>query len=251
MKDIFILPSLRELYSRPYDQSMREWRRLGAIDKAAHILDLMSRNDAAKVGQVLEVGCGTGDVMRELARRGFGQDISGVEIGSERSQQQSEKINGRSVAIEGYDGQTLPFTAGSFDFVYATQVLEHVLHERQFLYELRRVSKGLVYVELPLELFARTRISNLQNSLSLAGHIKAYSLESFLLKLETSGLKVLHHQLNDHSPEIFAFQNGSIVAKVKRRVRGLALKFVPGLAQRLFTYHCGALYTAALKMNIC
>lgn len=223
---------------------------MGAMDKAAHILEITSQEGVCEVDQLLEVGCGTGDVMAQLAHSGFAQNFTGVEIGNERSNQSMKTVNRREISIQGYDGRELPFDADSFDFVYATHVLEHVIHEREFLSELRRVSRGLVYVEVPLELVTRTTVTSLQNSLSLAGHINPYCLESFLLRLETSGLAVQHHKLFNHSLDVFAFLNTRSKARIKKFVRGLALRLLPNVANRIFSYHCGALCRVAPKLDV-
>jgi hypothetical protein len=39
-KQNFTLPDLVALYSKPYDEAMERWRAIGAIDKAAHILEM-------------------------------------------------------------------------------------------------------------------------------------------------------------------------------------------------------------------
>ncbi len=50
------------------------------------------------------------------------------------------------------DIQNLPFSNGSYDFVYASHVLEHVLDDRKALCEIRRVLKpgGIAILSVPL-----------------------------------------------------------------------------------------------------
>ncbi|MGY4411663.1 ubiquinone/menaquinone biosynthesis C-methylase UbiE [Bradyrhizobium sp. LB7.1] len=147
----YSIPSLSKLYSREYDASMMEWRRLGSIDKAANVVaSLAAGQDAQSVDEVLEVGCGTGDVLYQLAAKNIANRYVGIEIGDVRAQSAQAHNTYNDVQIHSYDGKTIPYPDEHFDLVYATHVLEHVIDERGFLGELRRASSRFVYVEVPL-----------------------------------------------------------------------------------------------------
>jgi SAM-dependent methyltransferase len=213
----FKVPDLNELYSRTYDESMNRWRTLGAIDKARNVGQI-TRDVAKPVCRVLEVGCGNGAVLRELAAAGFGSDLVGIEIGTTRSKEEKTTSNGAALHIHGYDGVRIPYDDCSFDLVFATHVLEHVLDERGFLSELRRVSQGLVYLEVPCELGLRTSRRSLQNS----------------------GLIVRRLKLFDHSFALYRFAAPRWKAAIKLAARRALLNANSTLASRVFAYHCGA-----------
>ncbi len=184
----FTIPDLGELYSRDYDERMVRWRNLGAIDKSRNIIKMTS--DVPKpLKSVLEVGAGTGAVLRELAAAGICAALTGIEIGSNRQKEQRMQVESAEVHLHGYDGLRIPYDDASFDLVYATHVLEHVVDERGFLGELRRVSRRFVYLEVPCELIWGTSYRSLQRTLNI-GHINAYTPEAFALTVETSGLAV-------------------------------------------------------------
>jgi ubiquinone/menaquinone biosynthesis C-methylase UbiE len=249
MKQNFIIPSLAKLYSKQYDARMIEWRRLGAIDKAENIERVLSRSRLS-ANRVLEIGAGTGEVLRQLARRNVGVEFHGIEIGTERSKPREEVVSGKPIILSGYDGKTAPFDAGTFDFVYATHVLEHVTDERQFLSELRRLSSGSVYVEVPLELNLRTSFSALQRTLNI-GHINSYCLESFILTLETSGLEVIDFEIFDQRFAAYRFVDGTFKSALKWGLRYALLRLLgPHVAQKLTTYQCGALCRARSQLDI-
>ena len=136
-----------------------------------------------------------------------------------------------------YDGKKIPFPDKSFDFVYATHVLEHVLDERGFLAELSRVARFLVYVEVPCEIHMRTNFKSLQRTLAI-GHVNAYTPETFALTLETSGLRVMRLGLFEQD---LPLQPLSIKNAIKALIRKTLLAANEKLASRVFTYHCGAL----------
>ena len=130
----FRCPDLKELYSRKYDDRMTRWRAVCAIDKAENVTSILA-GTGAPIKRVLEVGCGTGAVLEQIAAKGIATNFTGIEIGTERSQNQ--QVDG--FQIHGYDGIRIPYPDKSFDLVYATHVLEHVTDQRGFLSELRRV----------------------------------------------------------------------------------------------------------------
>jgi ubiquinone/menaquinone biosynthesis C-methylase UbiE len=234
----FKVPDLNELYSRTYDESMNRWRQLGAIDKARNLSQITG--DVPKpLCRVLEVGCGNGAVLRELAAEGFGSDLVGIEIGKTRSKEEKTRINGAALHIHGYDGARIPYDDCSFDLVYATHVLEHVLDERGFLSELRRVSRAQVYLEVPCELGLRASRRSLQKTLDI-GHINSYTPESFALTIETCGLIVRQLKVFDHSFALYRFAAPRWKAVVKLAVRRTLLSANATLASRILAYHCGA-----------
>ena len=71
---------------------------------------------------VLDIGCGEGYVLDELAARG----VTGV-----RASTSSTSARNKDYPFRLYDGETLPFPDRSFDLVVLSFVLHHVPNERE------------------------------------------------------------------------------------------------------------------------
>lgn len=232
LKATFRVPPFNTHNEGSYAEEQLEWRRIGARGKAQNIGDLLG---GEQVGEVLEVGCGTGALLDELRRCQIGSGYIGVDIADP-----GPHSNVSGIRLEEYDGEILPFADDSFDLVIASHVVEHVLNPRGLLVEMRRVSSRFVYVEVPCELTARVAVRTLEKTLEI-GHINSYTPESFQLLLETSRLQVRDLWLFDHGLETYRWNSSRIKAHVKRAIRSIALSLSPRVACRLFTYHCGAL----------
>ncbi len=230
----FRVPKYNEHYDGTYDKRGLLWRRLGAADKARNIATLIGD---VQIGTVLEVGCGTGSVLSALAGRGIGSRHVGVDLADPTKHTDPSAAN---LDLVQFDGAILPFENHSFDFVYASHVIEHVPEPRKMLTEMARVAKRWIYIEVPCELHLRTSHAELQRSLDI-GHINAYTPESFQLLLETSELNVAAMQIFDHSYAAHRFGTSTFRAVFKTALRGALLSASPSLASRVFTYHCGAL----------
>jgi SAM-dependent methyltransferase len=241
----FRVAALNAHYLGTYGVAEMAWRRINAIDKADNIETLLSA-EARRPMSVLEVGCGTGALMAELASRpGFaGASVCGIDV-ADPAEHPDPRAVAQGLSMERYDGIRLPYDDASFDLVIASHVLEHVPDERGFLAELSRVSRQLVYIEVPCELHIRTTLAALQSTLNI-GHINAYTPASFALTLETSGLMISNMDLFDHSFDYYRsgahrFHSRVFLACIKMMIRRFLLSLSRGLASRLFTYHCGAL----------
>jgi SAM-dependent methyltransferase len=221
-------------YVGSHDEGMMEWRRICGIEKADNLQALLRDR---KVESVLEVGCGTGAVLAEVARRGIGSRHVGIDIADPTDHADPGAAN---LTLLAYDGNTLPFPASSFDLVYASHVVEHVLNPRSFLSEIARVAKSFLYVEVPCELHARISRAALQRTLDI-GHINSYTPHTFLMLLQTSGLQVVELEIFDHTKEVHRFRASPLKATVKMNLRRALARMSPSLAPRIFTYHCGAL----------
>lgn len=94
----------------------------------------------------LDVGCAEGFFMKAIGDR-FGAEMWGVDI-SNASVEKLHREFGMPAAAA--DATHLPFPDGSFDLVYSTEVIEHVLDPELMLAEMRRVSRRTVLVTTPV-----------------------------------------------------------------------------------------------------
>lgn len=94
----------------------------------------------------LDVGCAEGFFMSALRDR-FQADMWGVDI----SNVAVEKLySATGMPAAAADATRLPFADGSFDLVYSTEVIEHVLDPELMLSEMQRVSRGIVLITTPV-----------------------------------------------------------------------------------------------------
>lgn len=223
-------------YEGAYSSRELQWRRICAVDKVGNLEALVGNN---AVETVLEVGCGTGAVLAEVARKHIGRSHMGIDVADPGVHTDEAAVRLRLLE---YDGEAIPFPAKSFDLVYSSHVIEHVPDPRSLLREIGRVSKRLIYVEVPCELHARTNHRDLQATLNI-GHINAFTPESFLILLQTAGLTIVEAQLFDHSFDAHRFHTSFFSGTLKGLVRRTALAASPLFASRIFTYHFGVLCT--------
>lgn len=103
--------------------------------------------DAQPDSRVLEVGCGGGNVLEQVGGKRFGIDLSPFIL------EKAKKRLGPSVGIVRADALQLPFGDASFDRVYCSEVLEHVLDPIAVAREMRRVLKpaGWAVISVPNE----------------------------------------------------------------------------------------------------
>lgn len=99
--------------------------------------------------KILDVGCGTGGLLKELAP--FGK-VTGVDV----SPRAIAFCNERGFTDVSLGSATdIPFPDGTFDLVLALDVIEHIEDDRKALAEINRVLKpgGTVFVFVPAFLF--------------------------------------------------------------------------------------------------
>ena len=216
-----------------------EWYRIGAEIKADHVLRLLRDAGAVPVKEVsvLEVGCGDGQVLAELGRRGLGPELVGVEI----SQTAAELARAQPgvTRVEVFDGETLPFADEEFGLVLATHVLEHVRDPAALLREMVRTSAAIVVVEVPLEQNLSARRPRARALSAHVGHVQRFSRATVRQLFADAGL-LLAAELRDSLPRrVLAFHDGPTRGTAKWLVRS-ALARLPG-GHRLMTVHYAAL----------
>src|SRR5262245_45713933 len=109
------------------------------------LLSMLLEHAGGHVERVLDIGCGTGGLLKLLAGRArvFGVDYEELALRYCREK-------GLDAVVRG-SGLELPFAGGSFDLCVMFDVLEHVDEELDLLRELRRVVRpgGAAIVSVP------------------------------------------------------------------------------------------------------
>ena len=119
---------------------------------------------------VLEVGCGTGLIMKEL--QGQVKSIQGIDI----SEQMLEKARARGLDVCQGIAEKLPWSENSFDLVYSVKVLSHVENIREALNEMNRVLRPGGY--LVAEFYNALSIRHLAKVLGGPGKISTARTEA-------------------------------------------------------------------------
>ena len=137
---------------RAYDREQaihRKWSRRNPGNQfleaahAAAFAALLAEEDVLPLSgkRILDIGCGTGDLLRTLCKQGaVPAECHGVDILPDRI----ERAREASAGIEFHlcDARTTPFDAGSFDLVFTNMVFSSVLAltiAREIAGEIRRV----------------------------------------------------------------------------------------------------------------
>lgn len=135
-----------------------------AYNAAMHLGHMASYREALRYSygrRVLDIGCGVGYGAFFLACYGatsvVAVDLGGVALSYAKATYYHPKLT-----YAQSDALRLPFADGSFDFVFSSQVIEHVPNVEDFLLEIRRVMapSGLCLIITPNQaLFSPTGLS--------------------------------------------------------------------------------------------
>lgn len=147
-------------------------------------------------GRLLDVAAGSGTAAQTLSAQGW--EVSAIDI----SEELVEQIRARGIEALTHDlaAEPLPFGDGSFEAVFAGEIIEHLVDTAGFLDELARVLRpgGIVVITTP-------NLASLENRLRLAlgrypiwveyelgdqGHVRAYTLPTLRAQLARHGFTI-------------------------------------------------------------
>ena len=101
-------------------------------------LDFLARTTLLKPGdRILEIGCGIGTVVHELAKQGY--DVRGTDISQVAIEYGRAKYGG--IRLEVQPAEELAFDDGTFDVVLSFDLFEHIARIDRHVSEVQRVLK--------------------------------------------------------------------------------------------------------------
>lgn len=109
------------------------------------------KNDAIEgltesTDRIIDIACGNGSILRFLRDKGY-TDLHGLEI----SQYAIDRLNSEDIDMHYGSLPKIPLENNCFDVVIASQILEHLICRRTFIFEVRRILKtnGRAFLFVP------------------------------------------------------------------------------------------------------
>ncbi|MDW7679969.1 MAG: class I SAM-dependent methyltransferase [bacterium] len=121
-------------------------------DRKKSVLKFVDLCAAGKKLKILDVGCGTGLLMRDLLKSGH--DVIGIDLSTQMLIDTKKSINGFfqiNSSIANGDVERLPFKDNTFDLITSIGVLEYLCSDDDGINEMTRVVKneGHIIASLP------------------------------------------------------------------------------------------------------
>jgi SAM-dependent methyltransferase len=221
-----------------YYEAESEWRRLGAVDKAANIVEVCGSHLHRTI---LEIGCGEGAILERLSSLKFGDSLFALEISRTGVEATRKRAIPQLSDCKLFDGCSIPYPNGQFDLAILSHVVEHLEHPRAMIYEAARVAK-VVFVEVPLEDTMRMTKDYVFDTV---GHINFYSPKTIRRLLQTCDLEVVKQRITSGSRPTYQYRLGPVRGLLTHCVKDSLLRCSQSVATRLFTYNCSLLCAKA------
>jgi SAM-dependent methyltransferase len=202
---------------------------------------------------MLELGSGTGSVIRECQRRGLANRFIAVDYSSTAIDYLSEHSEGIETHVA--DLTEPGFSLGaSADVVVLSHVVEHLEDPLAFLRSVQRLDYKYLIVEVPLDDLLMGRLAALSTkdrTQNLAGHVQFFTASSFRRLLKASGMAVVASRrylpLLDRATIRFVCEkNGSPPLTYYKMMLGRLLRMVSGpIWARFLSAHYAVLVRGA------
>ncbi|WOV91096.1 MAG: methyltransferase domain-containing protein [Candidatus Zeuxoniibacter abyssi] len=156
-------------------------------------VEMTVRETAARLGlsgaeRLLDVGCGTGELLRHLSAAHPAPLLSGIDPVAEMLSVARRKLGTAIDLREGW-AENLPFDSQRFDVVVSCNMFHYILHPADSLGEMRRVlrSGGRLVITDWCGDFWTCRVCDWYLRFFRSAHINVYREQALVLLLEDSG----------------------------------------------------------------
>jgi cyclopropane fatty-acyl-phospholipid synthase-like methyltransferase len=213
--------------SGAYAEQNPSWHEEDAPWKARHIEQMIRRNKLAS-RTICEVGCGTGEILVNLAKSFPESQLTGYEI--------SQHAHGRSKLKESSGvrfnfGDILQANVSGFDIVILADVIEHVEDYIAFLKRIKDVGTYKIF-HVPLDLSVQSvlRSSPIMGQRASVGHLHYFFKDTILATLSDCGYKIIEHCYTASRLEL---PNQALTSRLMRLPRSIAFSLDQDLAVRV------------------
>jgi SAM-dependent methyltransferase len=188
----------KEYYDTNYKKDVEwqdEWLQRGVRGKADSVEQLLRRNRITPQ-HMLELGAGTGAVIKECQRRGLAREYTAIDYSTEAINYLRDHSHDIRTLVADIAADDFAL-GGSFDLVVMSHVLEHLERPEDALRALGKMDFSYLIAEVPLEnlLFYRWKwklLPMLQDrSRELAGHVQVFTSSTFDALIRSCALTIV------------------------------------------------------------
>ncbi len=232
----------KEIYLEKYRNDLEDearWLEYGAAFKANSVEALLQHH-RVRPHTLLELGSGTGAVIRECQRRGLAEEYIAVDASEDAIAWARDRSPGIDCVVADITDSNAALPE-QVDVVVLSHVLEHLENPLEFLANLReRMRFTWLVAEVPLEDLLAARMKNLlrDRTKNTAGHVQFFTQRSFLELLARAGFEVeesLRYALI-YGQEMLDWQVNRLAPPLgKRMVMRLTQRHLPRLFKPLWT----------------
>jgi SAM-dependent methyltransferase len=149
------------------------------------LIESLARSHVPPRARYLEIGCGTGFVLRHMRRQFTQWTVSASELHFAGLLQASRRTP-EGVRFMQLDATSLPFRA-EFDLIGAFDVIEHIEEDEAVLREMHRALRpgGLVMLTVPQHMWLWSRYDE------AGGHVRRYSRAGLRQRLRDAGFTIV------------------------------------------------------------
>lgn len=152
--------------------------------------ETMRRLPMTPTARVLDVGCGTGELLRRLRAKYPDAVLAGLDPVAEMLAVARDKLSGKDDLRIGY-ADALPWNGGSFDVVVSCNMFHYISHPLDALREMSRVLRpgGTIVLTDWCDDYIACRICNLYLRLTNRAFYKTYRRAECLDLLQRAGFR--------------------------------------------------------------
>lgn len=210
-----------------YAELNPSWHEEDSPWKARQIERMIRENDL-RFDTLCEVGCGTGEILLNLARAFPEARYSGYEISPHAYKRAKAKEDERiSFHLANFVDEDVP----SYDVVVVADVIEHVEDYISFLKKLK--SRGrykILHVPLDLSVQSLFRAWPIMGLRESVGHLHYFFKDSVLAMLEDCGYRIIDHRYTASRLEL---PNQALSSRLMRLPRRMLYAVNPDFAVRV------------------
>jgi SAM-dependent methyltransferase len=205
------------------------WHEEGAAFKAELALDFI-RRFSLPAGSVVEVGCGSGEILVELAKQLPGSNLTGYDI-APAAIEIAKKKAGSNLNFQLADFLDLEIPVS--DLLLVMDVVEHVDDVYGFLRKLRGKARNFIF-HIPLDMSCRTLLKphTLLQQRTSVGHIHYFTEETALWMLKDVGYEVRYHRYT--KPDVDIKMPDSLRQWLKKQLRKISFSLNRKLSVKLW-----------------
>lgn len=159
---------------------------------------ILQKMENFRFANVLDVGCGTGEILKRIHKRYSEVSLTGVDISEKMLEVAKVKIGNKATLLWA-DAEMLPFSDATFDLIVCSDSFHHYPNPQKVLAEFRRVLKGggnLLICDYSIG-FPLRQLMNLFIRFSHDGDVHIYSKEEITkLVIQASFSNIQYERTN-------------------------------------------------------